>query len=115
RGRAVIAELESLVAANPLRDRLRAQLMLALYRSGRQAEALAVYRETRQLLDEQLGLEPGSELRALERAVLAQDPSLERASEADLKLSAPSCGDPRRRRGRRGGLLIAAGGALLLV
>jgi YVTN family beta-propeller protein len=83
RHRAVIAELESLIAANPLRERLRSQLMLALYRSGRQADALAVYRETHTLLDEQLGLEPGSELRALERAVLAHDPSLEVESAID--------------------------------
>ena len=56
RHRALIAELESLVAAHPLRERLRAQLMLALYRSGRQAEALAIYRETCDLFDEELGL-----------------------------------------------------------
>ena len=62
RERALTAELEGLVAANPLRERLRAQLMLALYRCGRQTEALAVYRETRKLLGEELGLEPGTEL-----------------------------------------------------
>ena len=79
RERALTAELEGLVAANPLRERLRAQQMLALYRCGRQTEALAVYRETRKLLDEELGLEPGTELSALERAVLAHDPSLDLA------------------------------------
>jgi YVTN family beta-propeller protein len=83
RHRALIAELESLVVANPLRERLRAQLMLALYRCGRQADALAVYRETRKLLDQELGLRPGVELARLEHAVLAHDPSLEPAATGD--------------------------------
>ena len=83
RHRALIAELESLVVGNPLRERLRAQLMLALYRCGRQADALAVYRETRKLLDQELGLQPGVELAALEHAVLAHDPSLEPAATGD--------------------------------
>jgi DNA-binding SARP family transcriptional activator len=60
----VVGELETLVAENPLRERLRGQLILALYRSGRQAEALEVYRETRRLLADELGLEPNPELRA---------------------------------------------------
>jgi YVTN family beta-propeller protein len=77
RHRAIVAELESLVAANPLREHLRVQLMRALYRCGRQADALAVYRQTRTLLSDELGLEPGGELRALEQSVLAQDPSLD--------------------------------------
>ena len=67
----------SLVAEHPLRERLRAQLMLALYRSGRQADALEVYRDGRRLLDEELGLEPGAELQRLEQAILTHDPSLE--------------------------------------
>jgi DNA-binding SARP family transcriptional activator len=69
----VVAELEGLVRAHPLRERLRGQLMLALYRCGRQAEALAVYRQGADLLREQLGLEPGVELRQLEHAVLRHD------------------------------------------
>src|SRR5918994_3484065 len=73
----LVAELEALVAQHPLRERLRAQLMVALYRSGRQAEALRVYHETREVLVEELGLEPSRALQRLERAVLAQDPSLE--------------------------------------
>jgi DNA-binding SARP family transcriptional activator/streptogramin lyase len=72
----VVAELESLVAEHPLRERLRAQLMLALYRSGRQAEALEVYREGRHKLMSELGLEPGDDLRRLEHAILSQDPAL---------------------------------------
>lgn len=65
------SELAELVAANPFRERLRAQLMIALYRAGRQAEALHTYRLGRKLFMEQLGLEPGAELRRLERAILA--------------------------------------------
>jgi len=69
-------ELEALVSKHPLRERSRAQLMLALYRSGRQAEALWVYQETRRLLVEQLGLEPSRELQDLEQAILRQDGAL---------------------------------------
>ena len=72
----LVAELEALVRAEPLRERPRAQLMLALYRSGRQADALAVYRDARDTLVDQLGIEPGPELRELEAAVLRQDDSL---------------------------------------
>jgi len=71
------AELEELVAEHPLRERLRGQLMLALYRSGRQAEALDVYRQARTTLVEEFGLEPSAGLRELERAVLAQDRALD--------------------------------------
>ena len=78
----ILGELASLVSAMPLRESLRAQLMLALYRSGRQAEALAAYREGHVQLGE-LGLEPGSELRSLERAILRQDPVLAGARNGD--------------------------------
>jgi WD40 repeat protein/DNA-binding SARP family transcriptional activator len=74
---ALVPELESAIADQPLRERLRAQLMLALYRSGRQAEGLAVYRQTREHMNVELGLEPGVALQQLERAILVQDPSLE--------------------------------------
>lgn len=73
----VVGELEALAAANPLHERLTCQLMLALYRAGRQADALEVYRRTRELLVEELGIEPGPALHALERAILVQDTSLE--------------------------------------
>jgi DNA-binding SARP family transcriptional activator len=72
----VIGELESLVAANPLREVLRAHLMVALYRSGRQADALRTYTEMRERLVEELGIDPSPQLRALERAILVQDPAL---------------------------------------
>jgi YVTN family beta-propeller protein len=73
---ALVPELDALVAEHPYRERLRAQLMLALYRSGRQAEALEAYQAGRRVLSEQLGLEPGKELRELEGAILRQDESL---------------------------------------
>jgi DNA-binding SARP family transcriptional activator/WD40 repeat protein len=73
----LISELELLVAANPLRERLRGQLMIALYRAGRQADALGVYRQASELLREELGLEPIRALRELERLILEQDASLD--------------------------------------
>jgi predicted ATPase/DNA-binding SARP family transcriptional activator len=73
----LVGELEGLVAEHPLRERLRGQLMLALYRSGRQADALAVYQRARRTLVDELGIEPGESLRQLERAILAHDPSLD--------------------------------------
>jgi class 3 adenylate cyclase/DNA-binding SARP family transcriptional activator len=72
----VIAPLEALIEEHPFRENLRAQLMLALYRSDRQAEALQAYQDARRRLVEELGIEPGEHLRELERAVLAQDASL---------------------------------------
>ena len=74
---ALVPELELLVSREPTRERLTGQLMLALYRSGRQADALSAYRAVRRSLVEELGLEPGPELRRLEAAVLAQDPALD--------------------------------------
>jgi predicted ATPase/DNA-binding SARP family transcriptional activator len=72
----VVGELSALVAKHPLRERLRGQLMLALYRTGRQAEALETMRAGRRLLIDELGIEPGPELRRLERMILAHDPEL---------------------------------------
>src|SRR5215216_352425 len=73
----VVGRLGALVDEHPLRERLRALLMLALYRSGRQAEALAAFKDARWTLVETLGLEPGPELRRLQEAILRQDPALE--------------------------------------
>ncbi|HEY1918702.1 MAG TPA: BTAD domain-containing putative transcriptional regulator [Streptosporangiaceae bacterium] len=73
----VTGELTALVAEQPLRERLQGFLMLAHYRSGRQGEALAVYRRARAILDAELGVEPCQELRDLERAVLNHDPTLD--------------------------------------
>jgi WD40 repeat protein/DNA-binding SARP family transcriptional activator len=72
----LVAELEAAVLEQPLRERLQGQLMLALYRSGRQADALEAYRRARTTLVDDIGVEPGAELRALHAAILAQDPGL---------------------------------------
>jgi DNA-binding SARP family transcriptional activator len=77
RAGALVGETEALVAEHPLRERFRAQLMLALYRSGRQAEALAAYQATREALVDGLGIEPTPALQELERAILHQDPALD--------------------------------------
>ena len=72
-----VGDLSELVQRLPLRERFHEQLVLALYRSGRQAEALRAYEDARKTLNEELGLDPALELRDLERAVLQQDPSLD--------------------------------------
>jgi predicted ATPase/DNA-binding SARP family transcriptional activator len=77
RHQGAIVQLEQLVAAHPLRERLRGLLMLALYRAGRQADALRVFQDGRHILGEELGLEPSHELRQLESAILAQDRALD--------------------------------------
>jgi DNA-binding SARP family transcriptional activator len=85
------AELSALIVEHPLRERLHGQLMIALYRSGRQAEALDVYKDARRALVDELGIEPGAGLQELERAILEQDPSL------DLKLPSASAPQPTER------------------
>ena len=89
----LVGELEALVAEHPLRERFRAQLMLALYRSGRQGDALAAYKDARRLLVEQLGIEPGSELKQLERAILRQDPALAAATDRPRRRLKPCRGE----------------------
>jgi len=99
----LVAELESLIAEHPRRERLRAQLMLALYRTGRQADALASYREARTALVDGLGIEPSAELQVLERAILQQDPSLSLSAPVDVDANgaAPTTdGGPPARRAR---------------
>jgi DNA-binding SARP family transcriptional activator len=90
----LVPELERLVREHPLREQLRGQLMLALYRCGRQADALEVFRTGRRLLDEELGLKPDDELQRLERAILNHDPSLESPVVAAVKR--PSVAQRRR-------------------
>ena len=76
RHRELVPELRAAVAAQPLRERAWGQLMVALYRSGRQADALAAYRDARRVLDEELGIEPGPAIRSVERMILLQDEAL---------------------------------------
>jgi YVTN family beta-propeller protein len=97
---ALVPELEVLVTREPTRERLAGQLMLALYRSGRQAGALAAYRAARGSLVEDLGLEPGPELRRLEAAVLAHDPALDLPAGPGTPPRSPAAAppDPPRRR-----------------
>jgi DNA-binding SARP family transcriptional activator/outer membrane protein assembly factor BamB len=90
----LVPELEGVVRKQPLRERLRGQLMLALYRCGRQADALEVYRSGRRLLGEELGLEPDDELQRLEKAILNHDPSLDAPETAEVE--PPSVAQRRR-------------------
>src|SRR5215203_810210 len=120
RHRELVPELERLIAEHPLRERLRAQLMRALYASSRQAEALAVYTDTRRLLVDELGIEPSALLRELERQILNQDAGLLYRQPAPTAPPAPEgIREPRRipsRLLRRALLGIPAlGGVLLLV
>lgn len=98
----VIPELEALVREHPLRERMRSQLILALYRTGRQAEALELYAEGRRRFVDELGIEPGPELQELQRQILAQDPVLGPIARAPLAIVA-----------RQRWKLLAAGGALI--
>jgi DNA-binding SARP family transcriptional activator/streptogramin lyase len=110
---ALVPELEALVAEHPYRERLRAQLMLALYRSGRQAEALDTYQAGRRVLQNDLGLEPGNELRDLEAAILRQDEALSPPSAVPaLEPDRPS---PARRVSRRTAVAAGLVAALILV
>jgi len=124
RHREVAGELDALVGEHPLRERLHAQLMLALYRCGRQAEALDAYRQARSVLVEEVGVEPGPELRRLHEAILRQDPELDPPADAvelplELHVGTPMVGreadldalgeEWRRSRGGVGRLVLIAG------
>ena len=118
----LVGELDGVVAKDPLRERLHAQRMLALYRCGRQAEALGAYRQARTALVEQIGVEPSAELRRLHEAILRQDPSLdvepvavELPRELDATSSPPLIGREAELRRLRAGWQHAAGGAGALV
>jgi YVTN family beta-propeller protein len=114
----VVAELEAIVAAQPLRERPYQQLMIALYRCGRQSEALAVYQSARRVLVDELGIEPSPALRRAERAILEQDASLEPPPRAAPALAPgqarekPFSRTPAIRRGR---LMTAVAGGLALI
>jgi DNA-binding SARP family transcriptional activator len=112
----LIGELESLTAEDPLHERFWSQLMLALYRSGRQSEALGAYHHARRTLRDEVGLAPGPELRRLEKAILAHDPGLELAQPnvRAATAAAPHTAEPRRRRWSRG-LLVGAAAAIVAV
>jgi predicted ATPase/DNA-binding SARP family transcriptional activator len=111
----LVPAVESLVAEHPLDERLHAQLMLALYRSGRQADALAAYRSARETLVEELGIEPGALLRELEQLILRQDPSLDLPHlDAPRRLPPPPSPLVGRQREVEQALSLLRGGARLL-
>ena len=99
----LVPELEELIAREPLRERPYGQLMLALYRDGRQADALETYQRARKVLSQEVGLQPGPQLQELERRMLKQDPAL-----APKRASAASRSSQRKRR-----LFVLAGAALV--
>src|SRR5215468_4581962 len=114
----VVSELEAVVAAHPLRERPYQQLMIALYRCGRQAEALAVYQSARRVLVDELGIEPGPGLKRIERAILQQDVSLDPpARRPGLPAGAPAAGErpPQGSVAHRARLLAVAGAALAVI
>jgi YVTN family beta-propeller protein len=118
----LIGELEALTVAHPYQEKLAGQLMRALYRSGRQADALEVYRTIRARLDDELGLEPSQELRDLESAILRHDPSLAVAPAVESSSSrvpelddlGPAASPVRRRRGRLVAVLAPAAALAVL-
>ena len=110
----VVPELEELVAAEPLRERPRELLMLALYRAGRQADALDLYRRTRDLFVNELGIEPGHALRELEQAVLRQDTALRAPPRRPRPPAHEPGAEPPSRPRRRLVLVVAVAAALVV-
>src|SRR5947208_430740 len=113
----LIPRLQAFVASQPLRERARAQLMLALYRDGRQSDALAEYRAARDTLVEEIGIEPGPALQALERAILVQDENLAAAGAAERRVELPAAPTPllgREHELAEAADLLRAGGSRLL-
>jgi DNA-binding SARP family transcriptional activator/streptogramin lyase len=104
----LVPELEQLIAAHPLRERPYGQLMLALYRGGRQGDALDTYRRARKTLSEEIGLEPSPRLQELERRILKHDPALAAPERAPRAVGRDAVTRPHRRR-----LVVAAAAALL--
>jgi DNA-binding SARP family transcriptional activator len=94
----LVPQLEDLIADNPYRERLREQLVLALYRAGRQADALEAYRQARHTLIEELGVEPGPELRTLHERILNQDPALDAPAPSATRRAETSTWFPSERR-----------------
>src|SRR5437763_1320665 len=90
----LIGEVEGLVRVHPGRERLTGQLMIALYRDGRQSDALAAYRRARQHLADELGVDPGPQLRKLEKAILDQDPALDAPPSPTVPALVPSPASP---------------------
>jgi YVTN family beta-propeller protein len=114
-GAALVDELQALVREHPLRERPAAQLMLALYRSGRQAEALVIYTRTRDRLVDELGIEPGRPLKELERAILRQDPALEApATKQPIGLGVGPAHDQHSRRFATRPLAVTAAAAIAI-
>ena len=107
----LVGQLETLVSEHPFQERLWAELMLALYRSGRQADALDAYRRAREQLDE-LGIEPSPQLKQLQAQILRQDPELQ-LSLKQLRDGQPAGGKPRRTRWNRRRLLVLCVAALV--
>jgi YVTN family beta-propeller protein len=116
RHRDLVSELESMCRRHPTRERLLGSLMVALYRSGRQADALEVYRRGRAALSDDLGIEPGVELRALQQRILTQDPGLDLPASEPQVPRRPSVSPPEAvdRRGGWSRFLVPAAATLLL-
>ena len=106
RHEALVSELEALVHEHPLRERLYEQLMVALYRSGRQVDALERYQRARRKLIDDFGIEPGPRLQEIQRAVLTHDAALDLPGRRKIRQRAGS--DPRRAQARRLGSAILA-------